>query len=89
MAVGDQNAAELVLVLEDVGVIREYQVYARLVVVREHQPRIDEDHILTVLEDSHILADAVETTQWDDLEGLLLFYHKVEQILSDFKYAAI
>ncbi len=73
--VGDENALELVLVLEHVGVVGQHEVDAGLVVVREHQARVDEQHVVAVLDRRHVLADAVEATQRDDLEGGFLLCH--------------
>ena len=62
----DDDAAQLVLVLENIGVIRQHQVDAGLGVVGEHEACIDEHHIRAALDCGHVLADAVKASQRDD-----------------------
>jgi hypothetical protein len=66
VAVGDDDAAELVLVFQHVGVVGQDQVDARLVVVGEHEAGVDEDHVAVAFERGHVLADAVEAAEGDD-----------------------
>ena len=68
VAVSDDDAAELFLVLQNVGVIREHQVDTGLRVVREHEASVDEHHVVAALEDRHVLADAIKTAERDDLQ---------------------
>ena len=72
VAVGDHDAAKLVLVLENVGVVGKHEVDAGLVVVGKHETGVNEHHVVAALEGRHVLADAVETTQGDDPEGRCL-----------------
>ena len=44
-------------------------------VIGKHKPRINEDHIVAILESSHVLADAIEPTQRNDPQGSLIFCH--------------
>ena len=69
MAVRDEDAAQLLLVLENVGVIGQHEVDAGLRVIGEHEAGVDQDHVVAVLEGRHVLADAVEAAERDDLEG--------------------
>lgn len=69
VAVSDDDAAELFLVLQNIGVIREYQIDTRLGVIREHETGVDEHHVVAALEDRHVLADAVKATERNDLQG--------------------
>ena len=75
VAVGDDNAAQLVLVLQDIGVVGQDEVDARLLVIGEHEAGIDHDHVVSVLEHGHVLADPVKTTKRDDLEGGFFLWH--------------
>ena len=45
-----------------------------MVVVGEHDARVDEDHVVAVLDDGHVLADLVEPAERDDAKafGLVL-----------------
>ena len=59
VAVSDDDAAELFLVLQNVGVIREHQVDTGLRIVGEHEASVDEHHVVAALEDRHVLADTI------------------------------
>ena len=80
VAVRDDNAAQLVLVLEYIGVVGQDQVDTGLIVVGEHEARVDKNHVLTALEGGHVLANTVKAAQGNDLErgrrGLLVVCHK-------------
>ena len=69
VAVSDDDAAELFLVLQNVSVIREHQVNTGLRVVGEHEASVDEHHVVAALEDRHVLADAIKAAERDDLQG--------------------
>ncbi len=69
VAVSDDDAAELFLVLQNVGVIREHQVDTGLRIVGEHETSVDEHHVVAALEDRHVLADAIKAAERDDLQG--------------------
>ena len=66
MAVRDDIAAQLVDVALEVGRIRDDEVYAEHVVVRERDAAVDDD------DHSHVLADLVETAERYDLQ---FFFH--------------
>ena len=72
MAVRDDVAAQLVDVALEVGRIRDDEVYAEHVVVRERDAAVDDDDIPAVLVDGHVLADLVETAERYDLQ---FFFH--------------
>ena len=69
VAVGDDDAAELLLVLKNIGVVGKHQVDAGLGIVREHEAGVDEHHVVAALEDRHVLADTVKAAKRDDLQG--------------------
>ena len=69
VAVSDDDAAELFLILQNVGVIRKHQVDTGLRVVGEHEASVDEHHVVAALEDRHVLTDAVKAAERDDLQG--------------------
>ncbi len=69
VAVGDDDAAKLLLVLKDIGVVGKHQVDTGLGVVGEHETGIDEHHVVAALEDRHVLADAVKAAERNDLQG--------------------
>ena len=66
VTVREQDAQHLLSVLHDVGEIREHQVDAQHLLVREHQPGVDDDERVTVFDDRHVLADGPQATKGDD-----------------------
>jgi hypothetical protein len=68
VAVGDDDAAELVLVLKHIGIVGQHQVDAGLVVVGEHESCVDEHQVIAAFERGHVLADTIKTAQGNDLE---------------------
>ena len=68
VAVGDHDATELILVLEDIGVVRKDEVDSRLIIIGEHEASVDEDHVIAALERGHVLSDAIKAAKRDDLE---------------------
>ena len=69
VAVGDDDTAELLLVLQNIGVVGKHQIDTGLGVIREHEAGVDEHHVVAALEDRHVLADAVKAAERDDLQG--------------------
>ena len=72
VTVSDDDGAELVLALHDVGEVGQDQIDPGVIVVGEHDAGIDDDHVVTELDDGHVLADLVEPAERDDAEALLL-----------------
>ena len=68
VAMRDDDALELVLVLKHIGVVGQKQVDTRVVVVWEHEAGVVEDDVVPVLDHGHVLADAVETAERDDAQ---------------------
>ena len=69
VAVGDDDAAELLLVLQDISVVGKHQVDTGLGIVGEHKTGVDEHHVVAAFEDRHVLADAVKAAERNDLQG--------------------
>ena len=69
VAVGDDDAAELLLVLQDISVVGKHQVDTGLGIVGEHKTGVDEHHVVAAFEDRHVLADAVKASERNDLQG--------------------
>ena len=72
MAVGDDVAAQLVDVALEVGRVRDNQVYAEHIVVREGYAAVDYNDVAAVLNNGHVLADLVQTAKRYDLQ---FFFH--------------
>ena len=71
VAVSDDDAAHPVAVFDDVAEIWNDQIDAEHVVIRERKAAVDDDDIVLVFDDGHVLADLAETAQRDDLERAL------------------
>ena len=69
VAVSNDDTAELLLVLQNIGVVGKHQVDTGLGVIREHKTGVDEHHVVAALEDRHVLADAIKAAERDDLQG--------------------
>ena len=65
MPVGDEEATQLLLIFDEVGYVRDDQVDAVHIVLRKTEAAVHTDHVLTVLQHSHILADLVQTAKRD------------------------
>ena len=65
VAVRDEDRLELLAVLLDVANVRDHEVDAEHLLVREHEARVDGDHVVAVLEQHHVLADLTETAEGD------------------------
>ncbi len=66
MAVGDEEAPELILVLHQIGKIRNHQIHAVHILLREADAAVYDDHILAVFQDGNVFADLIETAQGDN-----------------------
>ena len=69
VAVGDEQALDLILVLHHKGEVRDDHVHAEHLAVREHQAAVHDDHIAVALVDGHVLADLAQTAQRVDMDG--------------------
>ena len=72
MAVGDDDATDLVGIALDVGKIGDNDVNAGHIGVGEGKSAVQYDHIIGAFKDGHVLADLVEASQRDDPYGSLL-----------------
>ena len=68
MAVRDNNALDAVLILDNIGEIRNDKVHPEHVAVREHDAAVHEDHIALTLVQSDVLANLAQTAQRHDLD---------------------
>ena len=67
MPVGQEHAADLVFVFDQVRHVGNDQVDAVHFLIREAKAAVDDDDILAVFKYGHILADLVETAKGNDL----------------------
>ena len=68
VAVRDDDAAQLVGMLEHIGVVRQDKIDAGMSVVGEHKARVVDDHVVSTFEHGHVLADGVKAAERDDLQ---------------------
>ena len=77
VAVGDDEAPELLPVLLQIGHVRDHHVDARHIVVRERQSAVDDHDVLPVLEEGHILSDLAHAPQGDELQFGFFLSHSL------------
>ena len=70
VGVGDEERLDLVAALLEVGDVGHDEVDAEHLLVGEHQPAVDDDDVVAVLEDVHVLADLADAAERDDAERL-------------------
>ena len=68
VAVGEEEAAQLVLVLDEICGVGNDRVNAVHIVLREAHAAVDHDHIPAVFQHGDILADLVEAAQRNDFQ---------------------
>ena len=68
VGVGDEERPDLVAALLEVGDVGDDEVDAEHLLVGEHQPAVDDDDVVAVLEDVHVLADLPHPAERDDAE---------------------
>ena len=67
VAMRQHDGLDLVTVLEEIRDVRNDEVDAEHVLLREHQPRIDEQDLVLVTHDRHVLSDFAKAAERDDL----------------------
>ena len=71
VGVGDEERLDLGAVLLEVGDVGDDEVDAEHLLVGEHQPAVDDDDVVAVLEHVHVLADLPHPAERDDAERLV------------------
>ena len=66
--VGEKNAPDLVLVLDEIAHIGDHHVHTVHVVVREPHAHVYDDDVVAILVDGEILADLIEPAQGNDFQ---------------------
>ena len=66
MSVGDNDSADLILVLLHKGEVGDYHIHTEHLVIGESQTAVHNEHILAALIDGHVLADLMQTAQGND-----------------------
>ena len=68
VSVRQKDAADLLLVLFEVGDVRDDQVNAQHIFVRECDAAVHDDDVVAVLDHGHVLADLVQTAERGDAD---------------------
>ena len=71
MAVRNEIAAELFLIVLQIARVRNHQIDARHILARENRSDIHHNQIVLILINRHVLADFAQAAQRDDLESRL------------------
>ena len=71
MPVREEDAADLVLVLNEIGDVGEDEVDARHLFGREDDARVDDDDVVPVLDGGHVLADLADAAEEEHFDGSL------------------
>ena len=81
MAVGQEDAADLLLVFHQIADVGNHHVDAVHVVIREAHAAVHHDEVVSIFEHSHVLADLIQTAQGDNFQffchncGISLLIH--------------
>ena len=71
VGVGDEEGLDLLAVLLEVRDVGDDEVDPEHLLVGEHQAAVDDDDLVAVLEDVHVLADLAHPAERDDAERLI------------------
>ena len=66
VTVGNDDAANLVLVALHIGEIRNDNIHTGHIHIRECQTAVQNEHVIAALKHGHVLSDLVQTTQRND-----------------------
>ena len=65
MSVGNKDAVNAVLFVRELTGIGDYKIDSKHFIVGEHQPRINNDDIVSILNDHHVLSDFPQASKRD------------------------
>ncbi len=71
VAVGNDEAPQLLAVLEKVRDIGDDQVHPKHLFLWEHEAGVDGDDVVAALEQHHVLADLAEAAEGDNADFVL------------------
>ena len=66
VSVRKEHAADLVLVLDQISHVGDHKINAVHILVRESKTAVNDDDILPIFQNGHILTDLIQTAQGDD-----------------------
>ena len=77
-------------VFQNVGIIRQNEIYARMIIIGEHKSCVINDHIAFAFKGGHVHADSVKTTKGNDLKrGMRVFMRRFKAALLVFNLTFI
>ena len=71
VGMGDEERLDVGAALLEIGDVGDDEVDAEHLLVREHQAAVDDDDLVAVFEDVHVLADLAHPAERDDSERLV------------------
>ena len=71
VSVGDEDGQDLLAIGFEVGDVGHDVVDAGKLLVGEHQPAVDDDHVVPVLHHVHVFSNLAEPSQGDEAQVLL------------------
>ena len=77
VAVGHEHTPQLFLIFHQVGEVRDHQIHAIHILLRETNAAIDNDHILAVFQNCTVLTDLIQSSERNDLQ----FFCQVKSLL--------
>ena len=72
VGMGDEERLDLGAAFLEIGDVGDDEVDAEHLLVGEHQPAVDDDDVVAVFEDVHVLADLAHPAERDDAERLVV-----------------
>ncbi len=70
VAVGEEDGAQAIGIAQHVAEVRDHEVDPGHLLLGEHQPDVDGDHVVALLVEHHVAADLAESAEGDDPQGL-------------------
>ena len=70
VGVGDDEGLDALALVAQVGDVGHDEVDAVHLLLGEHQPAVDDDDLVGVLEHRHVLADLADAAERDDAQDL-------------------
>ena len=68
VAVGDEEAPQLLLVGHQIGKVRDHQIHAVHILLGKAHTAVHHDHVLAVFQHGNVLADLVQTAKRDNFQ---------------------
>ncbi len=70
VSVREDDGADPIAAVRQVGEVRQDQIDAEMLVARESEARVDDDDLAVELEDGHVLADFADAAERNDAKSV-------------------